>query len=460
MLTSSAVTYSWNQIFQRLGIQPAENTFRLGKHEIQFAYGDQSFDQRKDFQIRIQACGDHDLDDMAAGRITKLESLAEASFLPGDGIDFPIQKLPILFWGDESAGKFATIKGKTLIMHADILAASFFMLSRYEEAKSEAKDQYGRYPFSASVCSHFNLINYPIVDFYVYVFKYWIEALTGESIRVPHKFRFFCTHDVDFMFHSHPFGKWLGTFLRDLLKLDFSYIKEDFVDLFRNYKDDPYFHDLKYLVDIAKKNGNRDIFYLMASRQSFSREGYSLNDKRVRHVIDYLKKQDVEIGLHASYASFAKPALYAKEKEDLEKALGYPVTTIRQHYLRVRAPQSWHIMESAGLETDESYAFSEHEGFRCGTCFDYKVFDLEQDRELDLIERPLIVMDVSLKTYRKLTLAEAQESILRLAGYCRFVQGNFTLLWHNTSVSRDWHEWGQRLPEIIHELTEMGRSTI
>ena len=460
MLTSSAAAYSWDQIFQRLGLTISDKSVHLGKLEIQFAYGSQEKlpGHRTGFSILIRKCGEHDLDDIAAGRITSISRLSKVDFLPKDDIDFPLDELPVLFWGNKEAGKFASIEEKTLILHADILAASFFMLSRYEEIKSDEKDQHGRYPFSASVCSRFNLINIPIIDLYAYVLKYWIEELTGETIHVPHRFQFHCTHDVDFMFRSHPFSRWLGTFLRDLLKLNFSYIKEDFADLFKTYQDDPYFKDLKYLVDIAHENDNRDIFYLMTFPQAFSREGYSLADKRVQYALDYLKKSNVDIGLHASYASFAQPALYTEEKENLEKALGFPATSIRQHYLRVRAPQSWRNMQSAGFRTDESYAFSEHEGFRCGTCFAYKVFDIEQDCELDLVEMPLIVMDVSLKTYRNLSLAEAEESIMRLANLCRFVKGNFTLLWHNTSVSRDWQEWSQRLPEIIHKLTELSHS--
>lgn len=462
MLTSSAIAYTWNQIFYRLGISHTGKTFKLGKHKIQFFYGDQSQSDRKqvDFSIVVQRCGNNDMDDMAAGRITKLTRLAKADFLPQNNIDFPIQELPILFRGDNKSRKFATIKGNTLTIHADILAASFFMLSRYEEVKNDKKDKYGRFPFDASVCSRHDLISYPIVDFYAFVFKYWIEELTGEKIDVPHKFQFHCTHDVDFMFQFHPFIRWLGTFLRDLVKLNFAYIPDDLAALFKNYRNDQYFDDLKFLVDIAQKNSNRDIFYLMTSQRAFSREGYALDDKRVKFVLDYLKKNEVDIGLHASFESYAQPDLYTKEKESLEKALGLPVTSVRQHYLRVRTPYSWHNMNSAGLLIDESYAFSEHEGFRCGTCFDYKVFDIEQDREMDLIERPLIVMDITLKTYRNLTLAEAEKSMIQLAEYCRFVKGNFTLLWHNTSISRDWHEWGQRLPEIVRKLTEMSHSTI
>ncbi len=461
MLTTSAIAYTWDQIFYRLGINHNGKTFKLGKKTVQFSYGNTSqvVKQKADFYIIITSCSDKDIDNIISKRHEKLVQLEEAEFLPNNKRDFPIRNLPVLFWGNPKAGKFATIKERTLTLHADILAAAFFMLSRYEEVKNNSKDKYGRFPFVESVCSRYDLINYPIVDFYVYVFKYWIEALTGKSIEVPHKFKFLCTHDVDFMFQSHPFFRGLVTLAIDLVKLKFAYIPDDLKALFTSFQDDRYLNDLKYLVNIAQDNGNRDIFYLMPSPRAFSREGYKLDDKRVRYVLDYLKIMEVDIGLHASYESYEQPELYLLEKKHMENALNMPVTSIRQHYLRVQTPQTWRNMDAAGLQVDESYAFSEHEGFRCGTCFDYKVFDVEQDCELELIERPLIVMEISLKSYRNLSLAEAEKSILRLANYCRFVKGNFTLLWHNTSISRDWEAWGQRLPAIIGKLTEMSRST-
>ncbi len=83
------------------------------------------------------------------------------------------------------------------------------------------------------------------------------------------------------------------------------------------------------------------------------------------------------------------------------------------------------------------------------------MFDVLQDRELDFYERPLIVMDASLKTYRKLTAQEGQERILKLVQICQSVNGTFTLLWHNACLNREWREWGAFLPDLVKTLTEM-----
>ena len=302
--------------------------------------------------------------------------------------------------------KFAEIQGNNLTLKADILAAAFFMLSRYEEIDSPHLDKHGRYQYSASVTSRYGLIDLPIVDIYALLLKVWLEALTGEQITPPHRFQFHFSHDVDYMFLSHPFHKWLDVIARDLAKGRLDFFRQDFPSLFTDYTEDAYYRDLRRLVEMAQANGSHDVFYLLTSREPFARDGYSLKDRRVRTAIDLLKSSGMQIGLHASYRSYDKAELYAIEKQRLEESTGITCRGSRQHYLRIRTPYTWNQMKAAGLEYDESYCFSEHEGFRCGTCYPYTVFDVQQDRELDFSELPLIVMETSLRVYRKLSAAQ------------------------------------------------------
>ena len=458
MLSTSAIQYTWDQIFYRLGIEISGNTFQLGKKNIRFSYGQTQVPKKDDadFDIIISSAGEQAFDDLISGRTQALIRLPQNQFLPSSAYDFPVRELPILFWGEDQDGQlFAEIHDKQLIVHADILAAIFFMLSRYEEVNSTEKDSHGRFPFAASVCSKHDLIDIPIVDFYCVVLKYWIEALTGQTLPNPHQFKVSFSHDIDYLFLSHPFHKGLLAILKDLLKLKFDYLIQDIAMLFSGYEHDLYYRDMQRLAAIARENGNKDVFFMLPADSCYASDGYPLKDKKVHAAIEYLKANNAEIGYHASYKAYDDPQRYRAEKQALDDARGNACTHARHHYLRIRTPQTWRNLQNAGIKVDESYSFSEHEGFRYGTCFPYKVFDIQQDRELDLIERPLIAMDASLKIYRKLTWEEAEASILRLAEYCQFVNGTFTLLWHNTSVSRDWDAWGKHLPHIVQTLTQI-----
>lgn len=459
MLSSAAITYAWKQLFYRLGLDYQAGFINVGNKRVHCVYDAQvpAADDKAAFTLQIQACPQTALDEMTAGKPDKLTSLSPSQFLPAGVADFLFDALPILFWGDVSSAKFAEINGKKLTLHADILAAAFFMLSRYEEIDSPHLDKHGRYKYSASVSSRYELIDLPIVDIYSLLLKTWLEALTGERITPPHRFTFHFSHDVDYLFLSHPFLKWLDVMARDLAKGRLDFFRQDFPSLFQSYTEDAYFRDLHRLVEMAQSNGSQDVFYLLTSREPFARDGYSLKNRRVRKVLEYLKDSGMQIGLHASYRSYDKPVLYKTEKQRLEAAIGRTCRGSRQHYLRIRTPYTWKHMKAAGLEYDESYCFSEHEGFRCGTCYPYTVFDVQQDRELDFTELPLIVMETSLRVYRGLSAEQGFENIMKLARTCQKVNGTFTMLWHNTCLSREWQAWGRQLPDFVRTLTEMAR---
>jgi hypothetical protein len=82
---------------------------------------------------------------------------------------------------------------------------------------------------------------------------------------------------------------------------------------------------------------------------------------------------------------------------------------------------------------------------------------VEWNRTLDVLEVPLIVMDTTLKVYRKMSPDTAEERILELAKRCQEVGGVFTLLWHNTSLSGDWLPWGEMYERVVRLLAGMLR---
>ena len=59
---------------------------------------------------------------------------------------------------------------------------------------------------------------------------------------------------------------------------------------------------------------------------------------------------------------------------------------------------------------------------------------LELNREIDLLEIPLLAMDVTLANYMCLAPEESVALLLQCAQRCKTVGGVFTLLWHNRSL--------------------------
>ena len=107
MLSPAAIEYSWRQLFYRLGLEYQAEFVNVGNKRVRCVYNAQASaaDDSSAFTLQIQACPETALDDMVAGKPDKLDNLNPSQFLPANVSKFPFESLPILFWGDASAGQ-------------------------------------------------------------------------------------------------------------------------------------------------------------------------------------------------------------------------------------------------------------------------------------------------------------------------------------------------------------------
>ncbi len=105
--------------------------------------------------------------------------------------------------------------------------------------------------------------------------------------------------------------------------------------------------------------------------------------------------------------------------------------------MRWQVPITWRNWAEAGLNYDSTMSYADHAGFRCGVCYEFPVYDLEKRNPLALIERPLVVMEASVlgEQYMNLSGQEALSYMLILKDRCQQFNGDFTLLWHNSSFT-------------------------
>jgi hypothetical protein len=177
-----------------------------------------------------------------------------------------------------------------------------------------------------------------------------------------------------------------------------------------------------------------------------------MSDPLFLEVTRNIMKRDHVIGIHPGYETWKDPVELARQKERLEKALGREVTEGRQHYLRFSVPGTWRAWEHSGLQTDLTMSYADREGFRCGTGDLFPVFDVEQRKELDLHEQPLVVMDGTLKNYRNLTAEEGLERLRYFRDICRKYNMPLTILFHNTiGEPVTWPGWMEVYRKFLSE---------
>lgn len=384
--------------------------------------------------------------------------------LPTEGSAPFDDEVPVLFWGEEcetGAVPFAErLPNGTVVFNADILAATFFMLSRWEEIVAPACDEHDRFPASASVAFKQGFLDYPIVDYYALILREWLKVILPRWQPVAGRFKVAITHDID---HIHKFNG-----LRSFAAATFgALVRENSFGRFWQTVQELYFdlfdpskgingQTILDLAAVSERHGFASTFFFMACSPQKFQDGYDPSKTWLRNIYSRLLSNGHEIGFHAGYTTLDDSALLIKEKRKLEKALGGAVNSIRRHYLRFRSPESWRDAEQAGFTRDFTLGYADHEGFRAGTCHVYHPFDLNQDRELNIEEVPLAAMDSTFLFYRKMAPEIAKGRILQLACKCLEVGGTFTLLWHNTFLGNP--AWDACYFETLGTLAFMQQS--
>jgi peptidoglycan/xylan/chitin deacetylase (PgdA/CDA1 family) len=173
---------------------------------------------------------------------------------------------------------------------------------------------------------------------------------------------------------------------------------------------------------------------------------YELRDKIVFNgqkctVSDMIKEIDLrgwEVGLHPSWYSYDNIDEMKKQKEALEKALGHEIVSVRQHFLHYDIRVTPSIQAAAGFRYDSTIGFNDNIGFRFGTSYPCKLYDLHAEAELDITEIPLVIQDGALLNPMKgmrLDEETAFQYVGQLTEAVERVGGVLTILWHPNSIA-------------------------
>lgn len=332
----------------------------------------------------------------------------------------------------------------------DPFACAFYIVSRYEEYLSENTDEHERFTDSENILVRHNLHHKPIVDRMAYWVADQLKAQFPE-FKVPSRsFQFVTSIDIDnaWAFKNKSPMISFGAILKAIVNGRWEELRQRFV-VFIGLRKDPY-DTYKYILETYKGLLNHILFFiLVGNRDQFDRN-VSFKNKRFRQLISNLASV-CEVGIHPSYASNSKPWLFDTEKQRLEDIILKPVTKSRQHFLKLKLPQTYQQLIKLGIVEDYTMGFASLAGFRAGICTPFYFFDLSRNRRTDLVIQPFQVMDVTLKNYLQMDPDEAWQLIERLMNEVKEVNGTFISLWHNESLkeSGQWLGWRKVFEQIL-----------
>jgi hypothetical protein len=351
---------------------------------------------------------------------------------------------------------FGEIKGGLILGggHFDCFSTTFLLLSRYEEYFSEIpKDEHGRFTAKQSLASRLNILQKPIIDIWIQAFaKYLLE----QNIDIQQKkYRFQPTFDIDMAWQVKNKG-----FMRTSLSLAKNFLTFRFKKVIKTIRilggglSDPDF-TFDYIFELERKHQLKTIFFWLVADYAKYDTNTPTKNKAFQNLILKIVKTN-RIGIHPSYASNLDIKILAKEKLRLESISQQKIIRSRQHFLKLYFPQTYQNLLQQNIVSDYSMGFSDDVGFRAGTSQSFFWFDLSKNESTQLKIFPFAAMDVTLKNYLKLSPEAAIETLENLKNEVQKVNGTFTTLWHNSSLSEsdDWKNWRNVYEKIVENATK------
>jgi len=339
--------------------------------------------------------------------------------------------------------KFENLECLMIEGEVDPIASVFYVLTRYEEYFNNNLDVHSRFKFESSILSKYGWIDKAMCDRWSKAIIEWINPefyleSTLSSVLNKDYVKLIPTFDIDNTYaymHKKGFRKWMSIF-KDLVYFNFNRIKERNLVLKGNCKD-PY-DTFEFIKNVQDEHENSKIFWLVKNNGKKDRN-IPLSSKPHQRLIKSLNN----VNLHPSYDSFLEKDKVRLEKENLERVTGKKITATRQHYLRMKLPETYVNLIDLGVKHEYSMGFAEHVGFRCGTARPHFWFDLNKNKLTELLIHPFVYMDGTLNEYMKLTPVESKDVIQNLFDEVKTFGGDFVFIWHNETIGEygKWHGW-------------------
>jgi len=149
----------------------------------------------------------------------------------------------------------------------DIFAASFYLLSRYEEYLPHQKDMYGRYAHENSLAFKEGFLHSPLINFWLNEFKGSLKQKFAYLELRTLNFELLLTYDIDeaFAYKNKTLRRTVGGFVKDVLKGQRSKIIER-IQVLRGKKKDPY-DSFEWIDDLHRRYNLKPLyFFLVAPR--------------------------------------------------------------------------------------------------------------------------------------------------------------------------------------------------
>jgi hypothetical protein len=333
----------------------------------------------------------------------------------------------------------------------DIFAASFYLISRYEEYLPHELDEYGRYAHTNSLAYKEGFLHLPLVNLWMKIVNGILEKKFPYSKFKIHratrgtKFKITPTYDIDiaYSYLHQPLLKNIFGFYRDLLRGKFDQVAER-ANVYSGRKKDP-FDVYDWLDGLHERYGLKPVYFFLLAEK---RKGVDKNSNPHTKGMQDLIQRHVK---HPSWQSGDSDEVLKTEMRILSKVTGKNVERSRQHYLRMRLPITYRRLINEGIKEEYSMAYGTVNGFRASYALPFRWFDLEKGSITSLMVHSFCYMDSTAVFQQRETEEVALTELQHYFDIVKSVDGELITLFHNDFLTEqpEWMGWRKMYADFL-----------
>lgn len=340
--------------------------------------------------------------------------------------------------------------GKKSSIPFDIFAASFYLLSRYEEYLPHVQDAWERFPAEESLAFKNNFLDKPVIDIWAYKLAEILKAHFPDFHFEPTPYNYISLFAINeaFLYKAKGVIRSVGGFLVDLFTLKLGAFWDRCMVLLKLQKDPYDVYDRMVSLQNNYKVSTM-VFFLIGNFTTYD-TNISLTKNKFRLLIKSLSDY-VKVGLNASFFTMNNTEMLKKELTKMEDIIHIPTVRTRQHYLRINLPETYQNLIDFEVEEDYSMGYPDQLGFRASTCTPFYFYDLDFEIQTPLKVFSFSISDLVLRESLELSEKQAFQKLKASYEMVEKVNGTFVTLFHNKILSNygEWRGWKYFYEQVL-----------
>ena len=356
--------------------------------------------------------------------------------------EFFIESHPLLFEKgvravDVTAGQWNDIPyffgvGEKSKIPFDLFAASFYLLSRYEELLFHVKNPKNEFKAELSVLHKLDALKTPLIDLWMHAFY---ESLRQQFDQIPER-SFQLNYELSlnvvqaFKYSGRGLMRHLTESLGDIARFNLNAFKRRF-SVWLGQIQDPYLiYDA--LIERLDNTPIKLRFFFEYSKylfedQNISRFRSSLN-RLIKSVADYKT-----VALSISHLGLQDSKALERERLELTKQIHRPIWYALHSKLNLRMPHYFKRLIEAEVRDDFSMGYADKIGFRSGTSSTHFFYDLDVEMVQPLKVHPFVMTDFVFANRR--AAKEAFSDLRAIVDQTQNIGGSLRFVFSNEFVA-------------------------